>query len=376
MENTRAPLPATDPAPRAPLLPNGPALPTTPLDPPSRDLPATARDAHLRDRDGIAACDKAKVALADAIYRAVFGRRPSYGEVLRRARTPDIRLLLEAHDQACLQPLDRAPPAGGEAARIAAALAAIHPRMGAVFASTGPTAGRVHCTGLLLDAQHVATARHCLYDPDFDSSRGGTPPRIAVGFARWTEPDRPLQVAEPVVDPDHATGSFHRRQRVGDFAILRLAAPVADARVAAPMPMARPQAFQRITLVGLQVVLGYARSGEAPRVTPAQNWSPLLRHEVRADCRIAWTTARGCFLYGCNVEAGWSGGPVLAISDAEGGRPAQAALLGIHTGGIGQASRAEAESDCGARGDFDGMPSIAVNLGTAVPGWVQRRAGP
>lgn len=369
IEQVRAPEPPRQPAPRTSPAADGPRVVPARLDPATTVIPEAALRAHQRDRAAVAACDSAKVALRVELYRAQAGQDPDFARLQQRARDPAILALIEAHDLACLLAPDAATR-DAEAARVAEALASMRPRIGAVITEDG----EAHCTGLLLDAMHVATARHCLYR-DEDGQGGAAPRRIGVAFARWVEPANALPVDVVLEAPDYAGAGFEQRHRLGDFAVLRLRQPVADPRVASLLPVAPPQTFQRISVFGLQSLLGQGQNGGPPRIRPSQSWSPLLRHEVRADCRIGWTTPRGCFFYACNAEGGWSGGPVLAIADATDGRPAEPVLLGIHTGGLSRASLAVSETDCGSAAELAQLPDGILNVGAPVPGWVARHAG-
>ncbi|WP_022929014.1 S1 family serine peptidase [Patulibacter americanus] len=248
---------------------------------------------------------------------------------------------------------------GGSAAPITARpfqVALYAPRGGTLHLPRTPYQGQF-CGGAILNATHVVTAAHCLFDPQTGLARAVGDVRVLAGTARLrggTEPEAPtardVGVLRMVARP-----GFTLQNLDGDAAVLTLDAPLyegtpaADGTAAiAPIAPADPTAFPAVA--GVESTAPVRVSGwgnRAPQTAGGQGADDYPQDLQVADVRVVPRT--GCTAtyaaVGIRVNArqlcagepaggadacqGDSGGPLTAD---DGGTPVLVGIVSLGSG--------------------------------------------
>jgi hypothetical protein len=248
---------------------------------------------------------------------------------------------------------------GGSAAPITVRpfqVALYTPRGGALHLARTPYQGQF-CGGAILNATHVVTAAHCLFDPQTGLARAAADVRVLAGTARLrggTEPEAPtardVGVLRMVARPD-----FTLQNLDGDAAVITLDAPLyagtpaVDGTTAiAPISPADPTAFPAAAAVESTASVRVSGWGNrAPQTADGQGSDDYPQDLQVADLRVVPRT--GCTAtyaaVGIRVHArqlcagepaggadacqGDSGGPLTAD---EGGTPVLVGIVSLGSG--------------------------------------------
>ncbi|ADO41372.1 trypsin-like serine peptidase [Ketogulonicigenium vulgare] len=187
----------------------------------------------------------------------------------------------------------------------APALAQDHAREGAVGRIEIEDAG--HCTAVLIAPDQVLTAAHCLFDAD----TGARIPAQDIVFQAGFTNGRAYayrQIRRIVIHPDHqpdtrASGAAARSR--ADLALLELYQPITPLAGITPLPIASV-----IPLEGALNVIAYGTG-------------PAGAHQTQDECRRIAQDG-GVYIFGCALQVGGSGAPILAN---RGGTPQIVALV-------------------------------------------------